>query len=79
MDKNKINVRYDKEGDILYILSSEGPVKDTVEVGEDVFLEIGENNEIVGIEIWQARKNVFIELIRYIEDIKNSVEHKIAG
>jgi uncharacterized protein YuzE len=70
MGKNKIEVRYDKDGDILYILSAKGPVKDTVEIGEDVFVEIGENDEIIGIEIWQARKHIFSELIKYIEDNK---------
>jgi Uncharacterized conserved small protein len=77
MGKNKIEVRYDKDGDILYILSAKGPVKDTVEIGEDIFVEIGENDEIIGIEIWQARKNVFPELIKYIEEIKHKVEQKI--
>jgi len=78
MDKNKIKVRYDKESDILYILSAKGPVKNTVEIGEDVFVEIGENDDIIGIEIWQARKNVFPELLKYIEEIKHKVEQKIA-
>jgi Uncharacterized conserved small protein len=52
MDKNKIKIRYDKDGDILYILSAKGPVKDTIEIGEDVFIEIDKNGKIVGIEIW---------------------------
>jgi uncharacterized protein YuzE len=70
MGKNKIKVRYDKDGNILYILSAKGPVKDTVEIGEDVFVEIGENDKIIGIEIWRARKHIFPELIKYIEDNK---------
>jgi uncharacterized protein YuzE len=78
MDKNKIKVRYDKESDILYILSAKGPVENTVEIGEDVFVEVGENDDIIGIEIWQARKNVFPELLKYIEEIKHKVEQKIA-
>ncbi|MFN3740861.1 MAG: DUF2283 domain-containing protein [Thermodesulfovibrionales bacterium] len=39
MDKNI--VRYDKDEDILYILIAKGSVKDTVEIGDDIFIEIG--------------------------------------
>jgi uncharacterized protein YuzE len=78
MDKNKIKIRYDKDGDILYILSANGPVKDTIEIGEDVFIEIDKNGKIVGIEIWQARKNIFAELIKYLKDIRQEIKEKIS-
>jgi len=77
MGKNKIEVRYDKDGDNLYILSAEGPVKDTVEIGEDVFVEIGENDKIIGIEIWQARKHIFPELIKYIDEVRCQIIQKL--
>ncbi|MCX8137780.1 DUF2283 domain-containing protein [Pyrobaculum aerophilum] len=35
-------VQYDPEADILYILLREGPVEDTIEAGEDVFIELDE-------------------------------------
>lgn len=47
-------VQYDPEADILYILLREGPVEDTIEAGEDVFIELDEKGEIIGIEIWRA-------------------------
>lgn len=47
-------VYYDPEADVLYILLKEGPVEDTVEAGEDVFIELDEKGEIIGIEIWRA-------------------------
>ena len=47
-------VYYDPEADILYIMLREGPVEDTVEAGEDVFIELDEKGEIIGIEIWRA-------------------------
>jgi uncharacterized protein YuzE len=78
MDKNKIKIRYDKDGDILYILSAKGPVKDTIEIGEDVFIEIDKNGKIVGIEIWQARKNIFAELIKYLKGIRQEIKEKIS-
>ena len=47
-------VQYDPEADILYILLREGPVEDTIEAGEDVFIELDEKGEVIGIEIWRA-------------------------
>jgi len=49
-------VHYDPEVDILYIVLKEGPVEDTIEADEDVFIELGK--EIIGIEVWRASKNV---------------------
>ena len=51
-------VHYDPEVDILYIVLKEGPVEDTIEANEDVFIELGRNGEIIGIEIWRASKNI---------------------
>jgi uncharacterized protein YuzE len=73
MDKNKVKVRYDKESDILYILCAEGGVKDTLEVAEDIFIEIDQSDRVVGIEIWQVRKNILPELYKFVEDLKLSV------
>jgi len=53
-----MKIRYDPEVDILYILIKEGSIKNTVEISNDLFIEYDENDNIVGIEIWQARKNV---------------------
>jgi len=39
-------------------LIKEGEIKDTVEVADDIFIEYGEDNEIMDIEIWQARKKL---------------------
>ena len=62
-----MKVKYDAEADILYIFIKGGKIKDTVEVGEGVFVEYGENDEIIGIEIWQARKSIIPSIIEYIE------------
>jgi|Deesub1362B_J571_1020462.scaffolds.fasta_scaffold11187_1 uncharacterized protein YuzE len=73
MGEDKIKVRYDEEGDILYILAKEGPIKDTIEVGNDLFIEVDESGEIAGIEVWQARSNVFGELFKYMDRLKKAV------
>ena len=62
-----MKIRYDPEADILYILIKEGSIKNTIEIDDDLFIEYDENNNIVGIEIWQARKNVLKELMEYIK------------
>ena len=64
-----MNTRYDADSDILYLLIREGKIKDTVEVSEDLFIEYDENDNPVGIELWRARKNVFGELLKYLNKI----------
>ncbi|MCZ7381932.1 MAG: DUF2283 domain-containing protein [Candidatus Methanoperedens sp.] len=61
--------RYDADSDILYLFIREGEIKDTIEVSEDMFIEYDENDNPVGIELWRARKNVFGELLKYLNKI----------
>ncbi len=72
MDKDKVKVRYDPEADILYLLIREGEIKDTVEIAEGIFVEFDENEKIAGIEIWNARKTIFGELIKYLDRVKTA-------
>lgn len=67
MGEGKMRVRYDPEADILYILVKEGSTKETIEVSDDLFVEYDEDDHIVGIELWQARKNLLPELMSYVE------------
>jgi uncharacterized protein YuzE len=66
-----MKVRYDPEADILYFLIKEGEVEDTIEVDEDIFIEYGADREIVGIEVWQARKNVLPKFIEYLRELQH--------
>jgi uncharacterized protein YuzE len=66
MVKGEMKVRFDPEADILYILIKEGPLKDTVEIADDLFVEISEDGSIAGLEVWRAREHL----------LKNLVEHK---
>jgi len=45
-------------------------VEDTIEVNEDVFIELGENGEVIGIEIWRAFENI-------LEPISKTIASKI--
>jgi len=70
-----VRVSYDPEADILYIVIREGPVKDTVEAGDDVFIEIAEDGNVAGIEIWNASKNVLEPIVKVLSArIRESLE-----
>ena len=49
-------VVYDKKGDSLYIVISEGVEEGFIELAPNVNLEIGEGGRIIGIEILKASK-----------------------
>ena len=75
VDGIKMRVSYDPEADILYIVLREGPVKDTVEAEDDVFIEIAEDRGVAGIEIWNASKNVLEPIVKVLSTkIKKSLE-----
>lgn len=61
MDKNII--RYDKEEDILYILIADGEVKDTVEIGDDVFIEIGQKSKYLALRSGRQEKRSFLNYL----------------
>lgn len=65
-----MKVEYDSESDILYILVKDGKVEDTVDLDDDIWVDLNENGEIVGIEIWQARKNVISEILKFLDKAK---------
>jgi Uncharacterized conserved small protein len=70
-----VRVSYDPEADILYIVIREGPVKDTVEAEDDVFIEIAEDGNVAGIEIWNASKNVLEPIVKVLSArIRESLE-----
>ena len=59
-------MHYDLEADILYIVLREGPVEDTFEASDDVFIEVDGQSNVIGIEIWNASKNVSEHLSRVV-------------
>jgi uncharacterized protein YuzE len=70
-----MRVSYDPEADILYIVIREGPVKDTVEAEDDVFIEIAEDGNVAGIEIWNPSKNVLEPIAKVLSArIRKSLE-----
>ena len=68
MEEAQVRVWYDSSVDILYMLFKEGISHEVVEAGPDVVLELSENREIMGLEIWNAKKNgVIMELLKALE------------
>jgi len=61
-----VKVEYDPEADILYIKIKKGQAAKTIDLGEDVWADINDKGEIIGIEIWQARKHIITEILKYL-------------
>ncbi len=56
-----MKVTYDSEADAMYIYLESikpGMVKKTVKLNDDLLLDVGANNKILGIEILSVSKNV---------------------
>ncbi|WP_288007968.1 DUF2283 domain-containing protein [Thermofilum sp.] len=71
----KLKVLYDPEADILYLIMREGSIKDTVEAYDDVLIEIAEDRNVAGIEIWNASKNLLKPIAKVLSTkIKKSLE-----
>jgi len=62
-----MKVEYDPEADILYIMIRDGKIKETKDLDEDVWIDVNDRGEIVGIEIWQARKHVIPEILKFLK------------
>lgn len=58
-----MKVHYDKQHDILYLAFKEGPSHEILESSPNIILELDENKEIMGLEIWNAKKTGFLEQV----------------
>jgi len=61
-----MKVVYDPEADILYIMIRDEKVKETRDLDEDIWIDVNDRGEIVGIEIWQARKHIISEILEFL-------------
>ena len=53
MSNNSL-VNYDSESDILYIVTKKGNEEEFIEVAPGINIELDENSEVIGIEIFRA-------------------------
>ena len=58
-----MKVRYDKVQDILYLAFKDGPSYEVIESSPNVILELDEEKEIMGLEIWNAKKIGLLEQV----------------
>ncbi|MEM2183228.1 MAG: DUF2283 domain-containing protein [Candidatus Bathyarchaeia archaeon] len=70
-----MKVEYDRESDILYIKFRDSKVKETRMLSEDAYIDLDDEGNLVGIEIWRASENAIIPISREItERIKPLLE-----
>lgn len=54
--KNKSIIHYDEENDVLYFVIHEGEEHHFAELSDDITAEFNEQNELIGLEIFNASK-----------------------
>ncbi|RLI42960.1 hypothetical protein DRO59_02500 [Candidatus Bathyarchaeota archaeon] len=70
-----MRVEYDRESDILYIKFRDSKIVDTRMLGEDVYVDVGEGGNFVGIEIWRASQNAILPISKDLaEELKATLE-----
>jgi uncharacterized protein YuzE len=63
LEGNIVKVHYDKEQDILYLAFKDGPSHEVIESTPNIILELDEDKEIMGLEIWNAKKIGLLEQV----------------
>ena len=70
-----MKVEYDREADILYIKFKDSKIVDTRILGEDVYVDINQDGDFVGIEIWKASQNAIQPISKDIaKELKVTLE-----
>jgi uncharacterized protein YuzE len=70
-----MKITYDRKADILYIKLTNAKITNTRMLSEDAYADIGENQNIVGIEIWKASKNAIQPILKDIaEEVKATLQ-----
>lgn len=74
-----MKVEYDKESDILYIKFRDSRIKETRMLGEDAYVDLDDEGNLVGIEIWRASENAILpiskEITERIKLLESSAQH----
>jgi len=64
-----MKVHYDKEHDILCLVFKDGPSHEIIESAPNVVLELDEKKEIMGLEIWDAKKTGLVDQVAKIAGV----------
>jgi len=66
-----MTINYNSDNDLLYLRFDPNPQSIiNKRIAEDIVLDIGENNKIIGIEIMDASKHVNLENMMPVEFLK---------
>jgi uncharacterized protein YuzE len=57
-DVSTMRANYDQENDILYIVVKDGAAFDSKELEDDLRVEYDQKGDIVGLEVFGARRNI---------------------
>ena len=60
---------YDAKDDVLYFQFRDGPAESVKEVEDNVMVELDDDGEVMGIEVWGAKKN------GVLRQLTNAVSH----
>ena len=88
--KNKINmeglfsVDYDSNEDTLFIYSKKGKTKESIEVSEDIIIDLDKEGDLVGVEVFDAfkllktlNKDITKEMLSSLKEAKlNLIKYK---
>jgi uncharacterized protein YuzE len=70
-----MKVTYDRKADILYIKLKNAKITNTHMLSEDTYADTDKNQNIVGIEIWKASKNVIQPISKdIVEEVKATLK-----
>jgi len=80
VDEGQVKVEYDRESDILYIKFRDSKIKETRMMSEEVYIDLDDEGNLVGIEIWRASENAIIPISREITErikplLESSAQH----
>ncbi len=56
MKEEKFNISYDQDNDVLYLSNKQLDVEESVELTEDIVIDLNKKDELVGLEIFNAYK-----------------------
>jgi uncharacterized protein YuzE len=62
-----MRISYDTEADALYIRIGEGEFKENREVLPGIVLDIGENGELLGIEVLEASRRYPLSTLAHVD------------
>lgn len=63
-----MRVEYDRESDILYIKFKVSKIVDTQMLSEDAYVDLDEDGNLVGVEIWRASQNAILPISKDIAE-----------